>query len=208
MAEILKVQWSMALGPKQFGFDLHYEQTDGAITITSLNEFRQQIEALMKAEILDCLSEQVNITSLRVAPITGAFRIPSSEIFLDTNEGTVADQPLPLQCAAVIKLRTTATSGRHNGRIFLGGLGETMTTDGVFNAGALVALEALAETLDDPTPPTASGALETQPVVLTRFVNNIPVIPPIPFPIVSTSVDPNPHLQRRRTVKNEAIRTS
>ena len=110
--------------------------------------------------------------------------------------GDVEDEPLPENVALVLKKRQYEASSRHNGRLFIGGIGEADCVDGLFAPTPVAGVfKDLADALAAPV--TISGGKVFTPVCLYRYVDGgIPTA--VGYAVVGIDVTRSPGTQRRR----------
>lgn len=176
---------------------MHY-YASSAIVGQEIDDFLDAWLTAVQSLWLDVWSHEIVLQAVLghcVAPETA---LPGVQ-YINGPLGNIVEESLPANTAAVLQLRQTEISGRHNGRIFISGLPETATADGLITtAFATTELAALAAGLD--TPIVVAGQT-WKLCVLQRYDAGAPVSPPVGWDVSLVRVTRNLATQRRRTTE-------
>jgi hypothetical protein len=177
---------------------LHYG-ANASLSDAAMEEFRLKWETdILPTWLLACCTavtvEQLYFTG--VAPNT---LLPKSSQ-LTGEVGAISGDPAPSNVAAVLQFRQTEVSGRHNGRMFFGGMADT-----AFDAGGILSTAFFTGPLQDLAdllilPITIPLGTIFKLVVLKRFEANAPVTP-VGYNVLTIVPQRNPGTMRRRTTE-------
>lgn len=194
---IARLNLMFAKSGDRFSSVLHY-WTSTAISNMELDDF---IQAWVTANLSvwnDCLSDEISFQGATCTCVEPSHAIPGHE-YGNGTPGNIAQPSLPTNLACVFQIRQTEISGRHNGRIFVVGLPETATADGVIDATFhATELQALATAL---ITPVVASPHTWRLCVLQRFENNVKLAPPVGWDAASCQAVRNMGTQRRRTTE-------
>lgn len=177
--------------------NLGYEVTAGSVGFNTCRAACIKAIANFNAELLACLAVGVFIRRYSMTPITATLEIRGFVDLLNI-EGTVTGDSLPANIAAIISLPTNAPASKHNGRIYISGLSEESQDEGALEAGQKTLMDDFAAKLNDTIEPDSPETAVFTPVVISRFVDGAPRVPPIGFAVTTPIAKTDLRQQRRR----------
>jgi len=119
--------------------------------------------------------------------------------------GSFGGASIPLNMAAKAVWLTTAPNSKFNGSTAFSGISEAGQAHGVMTGPQLTAITALLVALDSNVVGIGIGAAEFQPVIVSRFVDGVKRVPPVPFAITGSQLSTRLGNMRRRTTNARAI---
>lgn len=114
---------------------LHYG-CDSAITVDSPDQLQTAWQAACLAAWQAAVSEDVTFDRIYTYAIVPNVARPGNDQ-LNAKDGTLADECLPENIAAVFQLRQDDVNSKNNGRIFVGGITEAQCVDGLLTVAAV-----------------------------------------------------------------------
>lgn len=198
----LTAHYSSLAGPVSFG--QAYEQISGTNDGTTADNALAYWRFLLEDDLQALLSIEMTVNEYTWEPASGVNEIPG---FMqpDSVSGLDTGSALPNNVACVISQLTDAPKAKCNGRIFVAGLSEDQMQDGLFNPAGVALVQTFADGLEDNLVVTGPPASEFKPVVISRFLDGSPRVPPVAYDVVSNTAKSEPRQQRRRTTKRHGI---
>lgn len=184
-----------AEGVMQFTYG--YKMESGVIGPATLRVASLEFALNRLNKLMLAISSDVEVDKVSFHAVTNNDDIPG-QINFNNIEGALGGEAVPNNSSAVLSLKTNAPNAKHNGRMYLPGVVETDQVEGTLQGAVVTALNLFGTTLELdlvlPGPETA----EFTPVVISRFVDDAPRVPPVGFTLVSALVRPNMKQQRKR----------
>lgn len=112
-------------------------------------------------------------------------------------QGAISGEECPPQSAFLLSWTTALRGKSFRGRTYLPGVGETQQTAGAVAGAAQTALQAVVTQMLAVFGPGGSDT-NWQFVIISRFHNKVPRVPPIATPVTAGSVSATVATQRRR----------
>jgi len=186
---------SIVLGYRQNG------GSNGPNTLQSACEFFVANQALV---LRTALSTECTLREVQMHQVSVGNEIPGIESTAGL-VGTRVGNSLPWGAASVLTKITNAPNAKFNGRVFIPGISEDDVLDGIITSALAtiliaVGVEILA-TVSTSLPETATFA----PVVISRFLDGIPRVPPVAFDILNVRVRTTMNQQRRRITRERGV---
>ena len=154
--------------------------------------------------LLACLSENTEIDAVRWNPIGISTELDGG-IALNGANGDLIQEPIPANVCALIHLPTDAPNSKHNGRIFLPGIGEQEVQSGIIEPSEMVLLQLFADELLEEVVPDSPEDAVFVPVVISRFVLGVKRVPPVGFDIKLPIAKNAPRQQRSRMTRRVGV---
>ena len=184
-----------AEGEMQFSFG--YLMEAGGINVETLPVACLKFQQVMLDKYVLAVSANIEVDKVEFRAITNNVDIPG---FVNFNNlvGALAGEAVPNSSAAVLSLLSNAPNAKHNGRMFLPGVREIDQTDGTIDAPEITLLNTFGSALTLDLILGGGQTAEFTPVVISRILNGVPRVPPVPFTLVSAIARPSMKQQRRR----------
>lgn len=183
---------------------LGYKQTGGSNDAKTLKSACEFFAANQMLILRNCLSDQVDITQVDMYPVTPNNETPGINPF-QTLPGARSGASLSFGAAAVATKITDAPNSRFNGRMYTPGILEGDQAEGTLSAPILALLvlwnAEILKTLQTSLPQTATF----EAVVISRFDNKIPRVPPVGFNVDSMVQRVHLKQQRRRITRERGF---
>jgi len=149
-----------------------YQQMDGNTTGDSdMTQLGKAIDAVIVPNLYTVQGDLMIYAFAeirRVAPAGGP--IDGLDFTLTPGNGAIEEPPLPPSCAVVIRRKTSFLGRKYRGRIYIPGVAQTLTANGVVLAGAggMNQMNALALILQGTIVSGDTGGPTWRPVLLAR----------------------------------------
>lgn len=169
-------KFAMLSGVEQADFSLYWLAAAGDPLSDLVNASDANISALW-AGIASKFQTTTSVTAVRVDEIdvnTGHVITGLDGALPASPAGTAASTQLPLQCAAVVSLRTPFSGASFRGRMYLPAMALTaLDTAGTFSAGTRTAITSSLKTYINSVVTASTG---WEPVVFSRTLHSATVI--------------------------------
>lgn len=153
---------------------LHYG-CDTDLTPDSPDKFQTAWQAVVLSKWQDAVAAAVTFERIYTYSIQKELTRPGNDN-LNNKLGSLSDQALPTNLAAVFQLRQDDVNSKNNGRIFVGGITEVQCVDGLITVAAIGAeLKDLADALL--TTVTDSDGRNYKLVALQKSSGGSPITP-------------------------------
>jgi len=191
----------MAITGNQMSVGTYWWELGVTANAASITALHNAYIANIWSKMIDCHSTEVKYQYNDVHAADPNLVNPRTELY-DGDTGTKSEESLPTNIAVVFKLAQIVESGRHNGRIFLPGVPEVWTNNGVVSDPVLgTPLQDLATAMGGSI--SHSGKTFV-PCVVVRKVGGIAVVP-YSLTVAQCTFDTFLKTQRRRRTELTSI---
>lgn len=199
VGDVALMRLNMELDGRPWSMGFHYQAVTVTPDMNSLS-FLGITFGTALPDLQAALSAEVQFCSAYATTDSGALESPSLALFANTN-GSRPGNALPVNNAAILRLRQTVRGARFDGRVFISGIAEADTELNNINVQAtidsIVAFAAAANFLS-----SAGGLFQWRHVIKGT---EPPPAPPdtLEYRVVDSSiVNPTLYTQRRRTTRH------
>jgi len=178
IGDILSLQVQGVVADKKITNDFAYRQTAGDAASTPAEELNSLWNASLATLFRGMLSSEYQLECFYTRGVTPLGQIPDTVRFLQVF-GSVIDAAIPANASMVLSVKTSSITSKKNGRVFISGLPFSGTLDGLidfvfFNAAVVPFIGLLTE----PLGPLGAGQAVFEYGIVSRFENDVKLVPP------------------------------
>lgn len=197
---LFHIQVGLAKAGDMYHIGFNYG-ADAVIGVGHCEALNAQWGMVVAPLLLDCLSLEMRLQYSYCFALDPGTQ--NTDLLLyEGLPGTINDEALPTNVAAVVRLRQSEVPGRHNGKIYIPGLPEAASVDSVvdntwYGANMVPFILQLKEAL-------VAGGVNNVPVCVGRVFDGVPDVPR-GFTILDAEISRSFATIRRRTTELRSL---
>ena len=183
-----------------------YAQTSGSNDVQTLEELCTTFNGAVGADLLPCLGTDSFFRITEAKCVTDPSEIPGMAPPVG-QQGSSFVVSCPANMAAKSYWGTTSPNSKHNGATNWSGVPISFQDGGQLTAPAISSYQFLMNTLDNVLTGVGTGSAEFTPCVISRWLDGVKRVTPVPYFITNHSLSSYLGNMRRRSRKGRQITT-